>query len=97
MARFGREKLDEVVADPLIGLVAQGAHRGRVDRLQTAGQIVRADETEAVLDEVAVAPLAFGERIFGLLPRGMELAQPYTLGIVSLVQRALVTRKWLLL
>src|SRR5581483_1914622 len=42
----------------------------RIDREDRAGEIVRANQAEAVLDELTVAPFAVPQRVGRLLPRG---------------------------
>ena len=68
MARLGREKFREVRTDAVLGLVAERVCGSRIDRQQTTVQIVRADEPQTVLDQVAISPLALFERLFRLLP-----------------------------
>ena len=68
MTSLGREKLGEVRADAVFGLVAKGVCGGGIDGQQPAVQIVRADQTEAVIDEVAIPALALLERLLRLLP-----------------------------
>lgn len=75
MARFGREKPGEVQTDPVLGLVAERMRGRWIDRQQTTVQVVSADETQTVLDEVAIPSLALFERLFGLLPGRSHLVE----------------------
>ena len=63
-----REKLAQVVADAVFRLIAERVGRGGIDREDGAGQIVRADQAEAVFDQLTISPLAVAERVAGFLP-----------------------------
>jgi len=68
MPAVGREKLAQVAADAGAGLVAERVRRGGIDRENRAGEIVRADQSEAALHELAVAALALAQRLGRLVP-----------------------------
>ena len=76
MAGFrAREILTRFEPTPMLGFVAERARRRRIDREQTTVQIVRADQTQTVLDEIAISPFALLERVFRLLPGRGDLVE----------------------
>ena len=75
MTGFRGEKFREVRADPTLRLVAEGACGSRINRQQTTVQIVGTDQAQAVLDEIAISPLALLERVLRLLPGRGDLVE----------------------
>jgi hypothetical protein len=65
-----REELPQVAADAVPGLIAEGVGRRGIDRQDRSGQIVRANQSEAALNQLPVPPLALAQRVGGLLPGG---------------------------
>jgi len=90
MARLGGEEFGQTTTDAVLGLIPERARRGGVDRLQNAVRVVGADETQTVLNKVAVAPLALLEGVPGLLPGCGDLVERRALPIVDRCRRMLV-------
>ncbi len=64
-----REKLAQVLADTVFRPIAERAGRGGIDGEDGAGQVVRADQAEAVFDQLPVSLFAVAERVAGFAPR----------------------------
>ena len=64
----GREELSQIPTSAIRRVIVEGIGRSRVDGEDGAGQVVRADETETVLNELAIPSFAFAERARRLLP-----------------------------
>ena len=75
MACLGREKVREVRTNPMLGLITERMCGRWIDRQQATVQVVGADETETVFDEVAISSLALLERLFRLLPGCGDLVE----------------------
>ena len=88
MACLGGKKFGQIATNPVLGLIPERARRSRIDRQQTTVQIVRADETQTVLNEVAVAPLALFERLLRLLPGCGDVVKRSVLRIADMRWRA---------
>jgi hypothetical protein len=69
MPGVGGEELAQVVPDSIVGSITQRVGGGGIDGEKVSGQIVRADQTQAVLDQFAISPFAVMKRIAGYLPR----------------------------
>jgi hypothetical protein len=61
---LGREELAQIATDADRRIVTERLRGGRIDREKRPLEIVRADQPEAVLDEVTIPALALMERRF---------------------------------
>src|SRR5262249_7406937 len=66
--RLRREELAKVPADAVLRLIVERVGGRWIDRQDVPGEIVRADQTETVLDQLAISPLAVVERGSRFLP-----------------------------
>src|SRR5262249_28726648 len=65
-----REEVAEAPADAFGRLIAEGVGSGGVDREDSGGEIVRADQGEGGFDQLTVSPPAVAQGVGRLLPCG---------------------------
>src|SRR5262252_223297 len=68
MAFVRLEEFGEIAADAVLAAVAERLRGGRINRQDRTSEIVRADQAEAALDELAVTQFTVGECGACLLP-----------------------------
>src|SRR4030095_6846575 len=98
MALVDLEKVGKVAADAVLAAIAERLRGRRVDGENHAGQIMRADQAKAVLDQLAIALLAVVQRDAGLLPRHSHSGQRCLVGSRGRIRRrpgARFGRVWL--
>ena len=72
VALVRREELAQVAADAVLRLIAERLSGCGVDRHDDAVQVVRADQSQAVLDQLAVAPFALEQGVMDVPPGGRQ-------------------------